>query len=264
MFPQDQSFRAQYTPRQVTSSAIDGHAAIPQLGDIALEETEQRGGGRPGCWVSRTCERHRRASVRSRDARAGRSARSRSDGVPTCLLIDSWLALGTLTAMSWQDAVRGAVAGRARLRWHCQSERGSEMPEVPDVSAIAQQVRARIKQIEQQLRQHETLTNELERLRDALTRLEGAARSRVRGDRPPEAKPAERPKRTSTKRASSQGRAPRGQNKAKVLEALKAGPMTASEIAKVTGIGTGTVSTLLTKMAKSGELVKAERGYKLP
>jgi hypothetical protein len=35
-------------------------------------------------------------------------------------------------------------------------------------------------------------------------------------------------------------------------------------IAKVTGIGTGTVSTMLTKMAKSGELAKAERGYKLP
>jgi DNA-binding IclR family transcriptional regulator len=49
-----------------------------------------------------------------------------------------------------------------------------------------------------------------------------------------------------------------------VLEALKGGPMTASEIAKVTGIGTGTVSTMLTKLAKSGELDKAERGYKLP
>jgi CRP-like cAMP-binding protein len=139
------------------------------------------------------------------------------------------------------------------------------MPEVPDVNAIAQQVRARIKQIEEQLRRHETLTHELERLRDALTRLEGAARSRVRGGRPSGAKPAKPAKRARTpKRASSQGRAPRGQNKAKVLEALKAGPMTASEIAKVTDIGTGTVSSLLTKMAKSGELVKAERGYRLP
>jgi CRP-like cAMP-binding protein len=136
------------------------------------------------------------------------------------------------------------------------------MPEVPDVNAIAQQVRARIKQIEEQLRRHETLTHELERLRDALTRLEGAARSRVRGGRPSAAKRAKRAR--PPKRASSQGRAPRGQNKAKVLEALKAGPMTASDIAKVTGIGTGTVSSLLTKMAKSGELVKAERGYKLP
>ena len=40
--------------------------------------------------------------------------------------------------------------------------------------------------------------------------------------------------------------------------------MAASEIAKVTGISTGTVSTMLSKMAKSGQLTKAERGYKLP
>jgi CRP-like cAMP-binding protein len=137
---------------------------------------------------------------------------------------------------------------------------GERLPEVPDVSAIAQQVKARIKQIEDQLRQHERLSDELERLRRALTRLEGAARSRVSTSRRPAAKPADAPKRAS----AAPARAPRGQNKAKVLEALKDGPMTASEIAKVTGIGTGTVSTLLTKLAKSGELVKAERGYRLP
>ena len=56
----------------------------------------------------------------------------------------------------------------------------------------------------------------------------------------------------------------RGQNKAKVLEALKRGPMTASEISKTTGIATGTASTLLTNLAKSGEISKVERGYKLP
>jgi CRP-like cAMP-binding protein len=148
-----------------------------------------------------------------------------------------------------------------------QPERGSEMPEVPDVSAIAQQVKARIKQIEDQLTQHERLNDELERLRDALTRLEGAARAQVRpaAGRRPAAKPADAPKRAGAgERASAPARAPRGQNKAKVLEALRDGPMTASEIAKVTGIGTGTVSTLLTKLAKSGDLVKAERGYKLP
>jgi len=49
-----------------------------------------------------------------------------------------------------------------------------------------------------------------------------------------------------------------------VLDALTNGPMTASEIAKATGIGTGTASTMLSKMAKSGELAKAERGYQLP
>jgi CRP-like cAMP-binding protein len=157
------------------------------------------------------------------------------------------------------------------------------MPEIPDVGAIVEQVKARIKHIEEQLKQHDKLTDELGRLRDALTRLEGEARSRVssrRRNQEPAAKPAgsaaraeaakparaaARSVRTSAaKPARVPARAPRGQNKAKVLEALKDGPMTASEIAKVTGIGAGTVSTMLNKMAKSGELAKAERGYKLP
>lgn len=148
------------------------------------------------------------------------------------------------------------------------------MPDVPDVSAIAQQVKARIKQIEDQLKQQHMLSDELERLRDALGRLEGAARSRV-GAGPrrgrPASQPAGRTQRARTARpattaepSSARPRAPRGQNKAKVLEALKEGPMTASEIAKATGISAGTVSTMLTKMAKTGELAKAERGYKLP
>ena len=142
------------------------------------------------------------------------------------------------------------------------------MPEIPDVSAIAQQVKARIKQIEDQLKQQRQLADELERLRGALSRLEGEAGSRVRAggrNRTPTAKPAGGTTRTrAAKAASSPARAPRGQNKVKVLDALKDGPMTASEIAKVTGIGTGTVSTMLTKMAKSGELAKAQRGYRLP
>jgi DNA invertase Pin-like site-specific DNA recombinase len=139
------------------------------------------------------------------------------------------------------------------------------MPEVPDISAIVQQLTARIQHIEEQLQQHDKLTDELERLRDALSRLQGEAapRASTRRDRKPAAKPAAgaRPR---AKRAPGRARAPRGQNKAKVLDALKNGPMTASEIAKVTGIGTGTVSTLLTKMTKSSELTKAERGYALP
>jgi CRP-like cAMP-binding protein len=168
------------------------------------------------------------------------------------------------------------------------------MPPVPDVSAIVESVKARIKQIEGELAKHERLSEELERLRDALGRLEGAARSRVSGRREAArptgravgAKPAGgtrsraaggggagRPAGRSSARGKRAGagpgtsapvRAPRGQNKANVLEVLKAGPMTASEIANATDIATGTVSTLLTKLSKSGELVKAERGYRLP
>ena len=169
------------------------------------------------------------------------------------------------------------------------------MPPVPDVSAIVESVKARIKQIEGELVKYERLSEELERLRDALGRLEVAARSRVSGRREDgrpagrsagRAKPAggtrsraaagggaARPAGRSTARGKRAGaaagtsvpaRASRGQNKVKVLEALKAGPMTASEIANATGIATGTVSTLLTKLSKTGEVVKAERGYRLP
>jgi hypothetical protein len=131
-----------------------------------------------------------------------------------------------------------------------------------------EQVEARIKQIEAELARHERLNDELARLRDALGRLEGAARSQVsrgRRGRRTAARPEEsdRPAR-APRRTSASGRASGGQNKAKVLEALTRGPMTASEISEVTGVGTGTASTLLTKLAKTGEVTKADRGYKLP
>ena len=90
--------------------------------------------------------------------------------------------------------------------------------------------------------------------------------STVRRTGKPRAKPAGSATRTrAAKPASVPARAPRGQNKAKILDALKGrGPMTASEIAKVTRIPAATVSSTLTKMAKTGELRKAERGYTLP
>ena len=152
----------------------------------------------------------------------------------------------------------------AALRCGVRPSTGVRCQRSPHVNAIAQQVKARIKQIEEELKKHQNLHDELERLRDALARLEGAARSRLSGARQPAGKPAGRPKRAGTAtRASAPVRAPRGENKAKVLQALKDGPMTASEIAEATGIGTGTVSTMLTKMTKTGELAKADRGYTL-
>ena len=147
-------------------------------------------------------------------------------------------------------------------------EHRSQMPEAPDVSAIVEQVTARIKQIEAELARHERLSDELARLRDALSRLEGAARSQVgrgrRGRRPAATAADTAGPARGDRSATGSGRAPRGQNKAKVLEALRGGPMTASEISKTTGIATGTVSTLLTRLAKTGEVTKAERGYRLP
>ena len=49
-----------------------------------------------------------------------------------------------------------------------------------------------------------------------------------------------------------------------MLEALAGGEaMTASEVAAKAGLGRATVSTTLSKLAKSGEVQKAQRGYRL-
>jgi predicted Rossmann fold nucleotide-binding protein DprA/Smf involved in DNA uptake len=162
------------------------------------------------------------------------------------------------------------------------------MVEVPNVGAIVEQIRARIGEIEKQLEQHRDLTEELEHLRGALERLEGGVRARVRARRPraaaspQETTAAAKAPATAKEPAAAKGHAtgtrsaaarrpgrpaapaPRGQTRAKVLEALKQGPKTAGDIAKETGIGRGSVSTTLTNLAKAGKVLKAERGYRLP
>jgi DNA-binding IclR family transcriptional regulator len=50
-----------------------------------------------------------------------------------------------------------------------------------------------------------------------------------------------------------------------VLAALSSDQaLTAGEVAKATGLGRPTVSTTLSKLSKTGEVVKADRGYRLP
>ena len=68
---------------------------------------------------------------------------------------------------------------------------------------------------------------------------------------------------TNGARASS--RTAPGETKAKVLAALSSdGASTAGEVAKATGLARPTVSTTLSRLSKSGEVVKADRGYRLP
>lgn len=126
----------------------------------------------------------------------------------------------------------------------------------------------------------EQLLSEAEKLRDALAALD-PREPRSRGRRaassssspaasaaPPAASttasPA--PRRTRAAASSSSGsRTAPGATKNSVLTALeKGGAMTAGEVASATGLGRGTVSTTLSKLAKSGVVVKAERGYQLP
>ncbi|HXO10701.1 MAG TPA: ArsR family transcriptional regulator, partial [Solirubrobacteraceae bacterium] len=110
--------------------------------------------------------------------------------------------------------------------------------------------------------------DELERLKGALGRLEGEVRSRVDGrrrrGRPVTQRPTVAAPEAAAPARSATARAPRGENKKKILAALKDGPKTASEIASETGIKAGTVGASLSKLAKTGEVVKADRGYGLP
>jgi predicted ArsR family transcriptional regulator len=64
--------------------------------------------------------------------------------------------------------------------------------------------------------------------------------------------------------ARSNGRTERGATRAAVLGALAGGEaMTAGQVATKAGLARPTVSTTLSKLAKSGDVQKAERGYRL-
>jgi DNA-binding HxlR family transcriptional regulator len=137
-----------------------------------------------------------------------------------------------------------------------------------EVSDIARSIKARIREVEGQLKDHNALSDELQRLKGALSRLEGGVRSRVddtRRRQRPVTQPTTAPAPQDTSPATSTtARAPRGENKKKILAALNGGPKTASEIATETGVKAGTISASLSKLAKVGEVVKADRGYALP
>ena len=138
-----------------------------------------------------------------------------------------------------------------------------------------------IDQLREQIQKRlDELGAEAERLRNALAALEHRAGSAVRERK---ASVRRRPRATAAKAASasavepapaaspaaaparsSRRKAP-GSTKAAVLEALAGGEaMTASEVAAKAGLGRATVSTTLSKLAASGEVEKAARGYRLP
>jgi hypothetical protein len=126
-------------------------------------------------------------------------------------------------------------------------------------------------QIQERLDQ---LIHEADRLRNALAAL-GPGSSKPPATRPaardakatrtPERQPKPAaPPRTKTAARANRRTAP-GATKASVLAALAGGEaMTAGEVATKAGLARATVSTTLSKLAKSGEVEKAERGYRLP
>jgi DNA-binding transcriptional ArsR family regulator len=128
-------------------------------------------------------------------------------------------------------------------------------------------------QIQQRLEQ---LTGEADRLRQALAALDPrpsaspakrstarkpAARTSSPKSRAAGAKPAPA---TSEEQPPAPRRAAQGATRAAVLAALADGEaLTASQVAQRTGLGRGSVSTTLSKLAKSGAVQRAERGYRL-
>ena len=127
------------------------------------------------------------------------------------------------------------------------------------------------------------LLAEVEKLRHALAALDRRERP-ASGPKPAKpAKPAmKRPVRKATSRKPAPARTPTraassangsatstrtapGETRAKVLAALSHdGALMAADVAKATGLARPTVSTTLSRLAKRGEAVKADRGYRLP
>jgi DNA-binding transcriptional ArsR family regulator len=127
-------------------------------------------------------------------------------------------------------------------------------------------------QIQERLDQ---LAGEADRLRKALAALDPRS-AKAPARKQPGRKPAQptktapsTTKHTTPRRASQPAaRTPRrtapGATKASVLAALAGGDaMTAGQVADKTGLARPTVSTTLSKLAKAGEVQKAERGYRI-
>lgn len=109
----------------------------------------------------------------------------------------------------------------------------------------------------------EQLLAEAEKLRAALAALDPRSSPTQPAKAPPAAS-----RRRSARPAPTSSPRPRpaaGATKTAVLRALSpGGAMTAGEVAAATGLGRATVSTTLSKLSKSGEVTKAQRGYSLP
>ena len=136
-----------------------------------------------------------------------------------------------------------------------------------------------IDRLREQLQERlDQLLGEADRLRRALAALDPRPKppARTPAARKPAATTQPKPvassptgkqpaRRTDKPASGSPRRTAPGATKASVLAALDGGePMTAGQVADKTGLARPTVSTTLSKLAKRGEVEKAERGYRLP
>ena len=149
------------------------------------------------------------------------------------------------------------------------------MANIRDVSAITERIKARVTQIEEQLKQHQNLLTSssacaahlpASKARSAHASPRAAAAANGGAPQHPGPQPNARARLrqgppanpSAPLRAHHAGRTrPRSSRRSRTARRPRQNP-------KQTGIGPGTVSTTLNKMAKAGEIAKAERGYALP
>jgi predicted Rossmann fold nucleotide-binding protein DprA/Smf involved in DNA uptake len=98
------------------------------------------------------------------------------------------------------------------------------------------------------------IEREASELRTAITAIENG--------RPRSARPRRSPTRTAAPaRPAAAKRAPRGENRRKILAAIKAKAKTAGEIEAETGIAATTAASTLHALVRAGQAKKAARGY---
>ena len=130
-----------------------------------------------------------------------------------------------------------------------------ELPGTDAIDRLRKEIQNRLDQ----------LLTEADKLRKALAALDprGAPSkpaARTAGARRPAPSRTRRTQTTRTRRRNAPGA-----TKARVLAALASDKgMTAGEVAAATGLPRPSVSTMLSRLAKTGEVLKAERGYRLP
>jgi hypothetical protein len=121
------------------------------------------------------------------------------------------------------------------------------MPELLD--EIRSDIKTRIDELRPLVREAETLQRALDALGEAST--------------PPQRNTTRSP-RTRPRRESTTARTPRPRASVRtaVIDYVRANPgSTAGDIAKALGLNRNSLGTRLTQLAKTGELVKAKRGY---
>lgn len=218
---------------------------------------------------------------RRSDATPGREGDGPSPAVCGSARDNGGRATRVLADRAERDPVSAREAssglGAVRVGQSCQPNASMRvydrpLPDNDEESNVIDRLR---EQIEQRLDQ---LLGEADRLRKALAALDPrpkppartpAARKRAAATQPKSAasSPTGTPpaRRTAKPASGSPRRTAPGATRTAVLSALDGGePMTAGEVADKAGLARGTVSTTLSKLAKSGEVEKAERGYRLP